>query len=395
MALGRSTYWFGFLLLLVIGRDSAAQGFVYPVGNPNAQPNRNGLQPNGFVIFRDFNDDTNHSAVDLANGSEGGEVRAIGPGTVVIVEALLGEKQYGNVILIRHNLPEGTYYSLYAHLQMGSVIVSVGETVAAGQRIAAVDCTGRTSGVNLCASNGRTGPHLHFGIRRTQDLGCGTISARCTWDSMDNWVDPIRFIEDRRGLTATRMNDDFNSNQINLSKWFILSPPPGGASVNVVATGQRTEVSMGPGFGGGGLYSRCLLSGNFDIQVDFALPSWPVANNHSLRLGVSDLGVGPGGGFGLNRSSFAIERYSLSVANAAPVTPTSNLSGKMRLVRNSTVLSGFVLQSGVWVGIGSGNVPTGSTHVNLDLGAGGPNAPGGTRGAFDNFRVNSGTVNCP
>ncbi len=60
---------------------------------------------------------------------------------------------YGNYIVIRHG---GGTQTLYAHTS--SNLVSVGDTVSAGETIGAVGNTGQS-----------TGPHLHFEVRGTSN----------------------------------------------------------------------------------------------------------------------------------------------------------------------------------------------------------------------------------
>lgn len=58
---------------------------------------------------------------------------------------------YGNYVKIKH---KNSYYTLYAHLQYGSVTVSVGDKVSKGQVIAYMGNTGYSFGA-----------HLHFEVR--------------------------------------------------------------------------------------------------------------------------------------------------------------------------------------------------------------------------------------
>lgn len=50
------------------------------------------------------------------------EVHPILPGSVVYVTAAAGLSNYGRYIVVRHDLPDGTFYSLYAHLASASVM---------------------------------------------------------------------------------------------------------------------------------------------------------------------------------------------------------------------------------------------------------------------------------
>ncbi|MFI1397149.1 M23 family metallopeptidase [Streptomyces sp. NPDC020681] len=92
-----------------------------------------------------------HSGVDFRAAS-GSSVVAVGAGTVV--EAGWGGA-YGNNIVLR--MKDGSY-TQYGHLS--SISVSVGQSVAAGQRIGLSGSTGNS-----------TGPHLHFEVRTTPEYG--------------------------------------------------------------------------------------------------------------------------------------------------------------------------------------------------------------------------------
>ena len=84
----------------------------------------------------------------------GTPVRAVGAGRVVKVSC---GGAFGIEIVIQH---EGGYYTQYAHL--AAVTVDQGERVAPGQWIGQSGTTGNS-----------TGPHLHFEVRVTPELGSG------------------------------------------------------------------------------------------------------------------------------------------------------------------------------------------------------------------------------
>ncbi len=104
-----------------------------------------------------------HTGQDFAVGI-GAPVRAVGAGKVVRVKCGAG---FGMEILVRH---KGGYYSQYAHL--AAVTVDQGERVRPGQWIGQAGTTGNS-----------TGPHLHFEVRLTPQLGSG--------------VDPVRWLAER------------------------------------------------------------------------------------------------------------------------------------------------------------------------------------------------------
>lgn len=105
-----------------------------------------------------------HNGIDISNGTYGAKVVAIADGVVTTYsnncKHNYGKKPlynccgngYGNYITINHGTKDGnTYVAYYAHL--GSITVSLGQSVKKGQIIGYVGSTGRS-----------TGAHLHFGI---------------------------------------------------------------------------------------------------------------------------------------------------------------------------------------------------------------------------------------
>ena len=87
-----------------------------------------------------------HRGYDYA-GKTGADVVAVASGLIVRSEY---QKGFGNMIEIKH--PDG-YSTLYAHNKEN--LVSVGDMVKKGEKIALLGSTGRS-----------TGPHVHFEVRR-------------------------------------------------------------------------------------------------------------------------------------------------------------------------------------------------------------------------------------
>ncbi|MBO5683565.1 MAG: M23 family metallopeptidase [Akkermansia sp.] len=110
-------------------------------------------QPGAPIMFSRF-----HEGVDVkpiyrsGNGEPQDMVRPIAPGQVVHVSTLPGHSNYGRYVVIAHEVPEGTIYSLYAHL--ASVCCNVGQHVNNQQEIGRLGY----SGVGL----NKTRAHLHL-----------------------------------------------------------------------------------------------------------------------------------------------------------------------------------------------------------------------------------------
>lgn len=90
-----------------------------------------------------------HTGIDIA-APYGSSIRAASDGKVIFNGWQDG---YGKLVIIQHKNGLQTYY---AH--NSEILVNVGQTVSAGQVIAKVGTTGRT-----------TGPHVHFEVRKNDN----------------------------------------------------------------------------------------------------------------------------------------------------------------------------------------------------------------------------------
>ncbi len=101
-----------------------------------------------------------HEGIDIqpmrrdAAGEPLDDVRAIESGRVVHVSSNPRESNYGNYVVIEHEVEGAPIYSLYAHL--AAAHVAVGQTVARGEKIGRLGYTG--AGIN------RRRAHLHLEI---------------------------------------------------------------------------------------------------------------------------------------------------------------------------------------------------------------------------------------
>ena len=86
-------------------------------------------------------------------------VRAAADGTIVYINRRPSLSNYGNYIVLRHQIDQLEVYSLYAHLREFAGGLAPGQAVKAGQQIAIM---GRTSNTRQAISRERA--HVHFEI---------------------------------------------------------------------------------------------------------------------------------------------------------------------------------------------------------------------------------------
>ena len=120
--------------------SASKKGFLWPAPSCHYVSSAYGWRSRGW-----------HTGIDLVKaggGANGTPVIASRSGRVEVVQR--SNSGYGNMILINHG--DG-YKTRYAHMITGSMTVSVGQYVEAGQTIGKVGSTGNS-----------TGPHLHFEV---------------------------------------------------------------------------------------------------------------------------------------------------------------------------------------------------------------------------------------
>lgn len=101
-----------------------------------------------------------HEGIDVkpiyrdANNEPLDKIRPIAPGVVAYVSSAPGGSNYGRYVVIAHQVPEGTIYSLYAHLR--SISCEVGQQVGYDDTIGVLGYSG--AGIN------KTRAHCHLEI---------------------------------------------------------------------------------------------------------------------------------------------------------------------------------------------------------------------------------------
>lgn len=125
-----------------------------------------------------------------------------------------------------------------------------------------------------------------------------------------------------------------------------------GSGTTAALSGGRLRVALASnaagGYFDGGLLPAFTLSGDFDVQVDYYLDSWP--SHNGVRVGfilgdalfgatVHRVSAGPGDGF------IPESYYSGAGAQLARVA-TNDQTGSLRMSRSGSTLSGYVLTAG-------------------------------------------------
>jgi|SRR5579884_2122233 len=209
------------------------------------------------------------------------------------------------------------------------------------------------------------------------------------------------------GLASAQvLVDSFNENQMNPAMWQIFSQ---GSGPTVALANQRMEISFPANSSGGGdsfgvgFISVSLLRGDFDMQVDYQLLTWPATNGVRLGFSLEPLGLG---GATVHRVSLGAneqagqprESYTVATESTYARTATNDLSGKLRLVRTGATITGYYWNQGTsqWIAVGSLAYTDEDMRFSLTAWSGdGQFAGQPVQVAFSNFLLNKGTVVCP
>jgi hypothetical protein len=191
-------------------------------------------------------------------------------------------------------------------------------------------------------------------------------------------------------------NDNFDDGVIDAYKWWSYASP----DASLIEAGGKVVMSLpAPGLNvQADLTSTWVLSGAFDFQVDYELIQWPTDQYAGLGLlanlpydncSVQRASVDWGGPSQLYLTDYLPEGGGDTVHG---IIPTTDTSGTLRLVRDeSSVLTAYVLSPGAteWTTIYSAPAPAENMRAILACWSGGATP---ITIAFDNFRVNSGTI---
>jgi hypothetical protein len=196
---------------------------------------------------------------------------------------------------------------------------------------------------------------------------------------------------------SKEISDELAGAQIDPSLWspFVVGTGPsvaqlhGDLEVTIPATSQNDATRE---VFGAGVNSVCTLAGDFDVRVNYALLDWParngvrvglVAGNEGMTERVSDV-------TGID------DKYVLGIASASfGVTPTTDRTGALRIVRNGTTIESYVLANGSWAALADAQGT--SSPVDVAMQAWSHDALFGhedVRVAFSDFRASAHSISC-
>ena len=165
------------LLTIALGQAAAALGQPFQLPTPNRAIFEAGKEADYFTptVGRTWPSGTfgcvrsegwqMHEGIDIkcaqrdARGEPIDPVSAAADGTIAYINAKAGLSNYGNYIVMQHQVDGLTVYTLYAHLRAIASGLSIGQARKSGEIIATM---GRTSNTRQGISRERA--HLHFEI---------------------------------------------------------------------------------------------------------------------------------------------------------------------------------------------------------------------------------------
>lgn len=187
-------------------------------------------------------------------------------------------------------------------------------------------------------------------------------------------------------------SEDFDDNQLNLLHWEVVER--GGGIVREVDS--RLELSLPAVLTDpnpwAGVDARCMLLGDFDVQVEYELLDWPSQSGVRSALGSSSGSSG--------RVSFAAGDFNGQesyVSDFSPIggdiviLPTADNTGSLRLTRSGDAFTSYHWDGSAWVVMQTRTVTTAEMSIVLAMWTHQPLFVGqDVRMAFDNFLINVG-----
>ena len=190
------------------------------------------------------------------------------------------------------------------------------------------------------------------------------------------------------------ITDDFNNNTRNVDLWSVLHDGTGGF---VQWANGRLEMSIaadGASLDGSpiGLHvgANCLLSGDFDAEVDYQLLTWPAGDG--VNVGITAFFTNGS----IDRATNAFgDFYDAFLEPVFQSVPTEDQSGSLRLIRSgATITSYYRSPGGDWVQLASAPAQQTTAIVALAFKSYSEFGHQEAKVAFDNFRLDATNVDC-
>jgi hypothetical protein len=172
-----------------------------------------------------------------------------------------------------------------------------------------------------------------------------------------------------------------------------------GTGVTIDQGNGRVEVSFAADATQGGPFnnieghfgSQCSLPGDFDMQMDYEALAWPAANGTEASLAAFFANASVG-----RASQTSAEQYTTWLDGVGGWATTEENAGAVRLVRSEGRFRAFWRYQNVWVPLRSNSANTNAVVFGFSLRSfNNQFAHQPVKVAFDNFRLNSGAVECP
>jgi hypothetical protein len=207
--------------------------------------------------------------------------------------------------------------------------------------------------------------------------------------------------------------DDFDDGVIDSEKWQVALVGTGPSVIEqdgsvIMTLPGASEDDPEATFFGVGYISQCALTGDFDIQVDYALLDWPATNGVRLALSLDSDQEVPRE-YDMTRASFAEEEFVGEPREAYTFVRNSDLEGSelfivatddltktLRIFRQSQTMWGGYYDGDDFIQIMGGRGIEGDVYFGISAWSHGALfADQEVKMAFDNFEITSGTIVCP
>jgi hypothetical protein len=271
-------------------------------------------------------------------------------------------------------------FGLLSNIAFGSAPLSISASASSGLAVSFASTT-----PTVCTVGGSTVTTVSPGLCSITASQSGNLNYPAATPVIRTFaVSPV---------SQSSLSDNFNGTSFDVTKWNVAIVPAGNGTVT--ETNQRAEMLHSTSGISSylGLQSLWKLRGDFDVQVDFGLLNWIPQNFHTVRFSAPDLPQGPLGVVGIYRNSYTSEGYQMRAVNGvAADIASSDTTGKLRLVRVGSTISGYYWDGTQFVLLASSPTTTDDTGITLDFSSPNTTSPANVSIAFDNFLVNTGTA---